>query len=167
LFATATPVSGAAATKALIGAHTDKAIPSMWPANDAKVKVFTDFLWQCLTPVFVLVCILCLVGNFGLSGELDEKHDEIMTGFDRIGVHEPGPHTDLLGISGEYQNPVGGWFSVLTLTCVPIYIAVLSTEVRKRHFLSHLYIKFIILPRQARDKHRKNSKKVPFSVLVR
>jgi hypothetical protein len=34
---------------------------------------------------------------------------------------------------------------------------------RKRHFLSHLYIKCIILPRQARDKHRENSKKVPFS----
>jgi len=30
---------------------------------------------------------------------------------------------------------------------------------RKRHFLSHLYIKCIILPRQARDKHRENSKK--------
>jgi hypothetical protein len=34
---------------------------------------------------------------------------------------------------------------------------------RKRHFLSHLYIKINILPRQARDKHRENSKKVPFS----
>jgi hypothetical protein len=29
----------------------------------------------------------------------------------------------------------------------------------KRHFLSHLYIKCIVLPRQARDKHRENSKK--------
>jgi hypothetical protein len=29
----------------------------------------------------------------------------------------------------------------------------------KRHFLSHLYIKCIFLPRQARDKHRENSKK--------
>ena len=27
----------------------------------------------------------------------------------------------------------------------------------------HFYIKMIILPRQARDKHKKNSKKVPFS----
>jgi hypothetical protein len=35
--------------------------------------------------------------------------------------------------------------------------------VRKRHFLSHLYIKCIILPRQARDKRRENSKKAPFS----
>ena len=35
---------------------------------------------------------------------------------------------------------------------------------RKRHFLRHLYIKCIILPRQARDKHRENSKKVPFSL---
>jgi hypothetical protein len=37
-------------------------------------------------------------------------------------------------------------------------------QVRKRHFLSHLYIKCILLPRQARDKHRGNSKKVPFSL---
>jgi hypothetical protein len=29
----------------------------------------------------------------------------------------------------------------------------------KRHFLRHLYIKTNILPRQARDKHRENSKK--------
>jgi hypothetical protein len=34
-----------------------------------------------------------------------------------------------------------------------------STQVRKRHFLRHLYIKCIILPRQARDKHRENYKK--------
>jgi hypothetical protein len=38
---------------------------------------------------------------------------------------------------------------------------------RKRHFLRHLYIKIIILPRQARDKHRENSKKVPFSLRQR
>ena len=37
-------------------------------------------------------------------------------------------------------------------------------QVRKRHFLRHLYIKCIILPRQARDEHRENSKKVPFSL---
>jgi hypothetical protein len=30
---------------------------------------------------------------------------------------------------------------------------------RKRHFLSHLYIKAIILPRQARDKHRESTPK--------
>ena len=39
-----------------------------------------------------------------------------------------------------------------------------APAVRKRHFLSHLYIKCIILPRQARDEHRENSKKVPFSL---
>ena len=33
---------------------------------------------------------------------------------------------------------------------------------RKTAFLSHLYIKTIILPRQARDKHRENSKKCRF-----
>ena len=35
-------------------------------------------------------------------------------------------------------------------------------EVRKRRFFSHLYINAIILPRQARDKHRGNSKKGRF-----
>jgi hypothetical protein len=30
--------------------------------------------------------------------------------------------------------------------------------VKKRHFFRHLYLKCIILPRQARDKHRENSK---------
>ena len=34
-----------------------------------------------------------------------------------------------------------------------------SMQVRKRHFLSHLYIKCIILPRQARDKHRESTQK--------
>jgi hypothetical protein len=37
-----------------------------------------------------------------------------------------------------------------------------SLQVRKRHFLRHLYIKCIILPRQAWDKHRENSKKCRF-----
>eukprot|EP01046_Picozoa_sp_COSAG06_P059105 COSAG06_NODE_12110_length_1422_cov_2.312295_1_plen_106_part_00 len=42
--------------------------------------------------------------------------------------------------------------------------AAVDAWARKRHFLSHLYIKCIILPRQARDEHReKHSKKVPFS----
>eukprot|EP01046_Picozoa_sp_COSAG06_P014156 COSAG06_NODE_870_length_11857_cov_5.075693_7_plen_58_part_00 len=39
-----------------------------------------------------------------------------------------------------------------------------ASQVRKRHFLSHLYIKINILPRQARDEHSENSKKVPFSL---
>jgi hypothetical protein len=43
-------------------------------------------------------------------------------------------------------------------------LGLMDAQVRKRHFLSHLYIKCIILPRQARDEHRENSKKVPFSL---
>ena len=40
-----------------------------------------------------------------------------------------------------------------------------TAQVRKRHFLRHLYIKINILPRQARDKHRETTqKKVPFSL---
>jgi hypothetical protein len=35
----------------------------------------------------------------------------------------------------------------------------IEDEVRKRHFLRHLYIKCIILPRQARDKHRESTQK--------
>jgi hypothetical protein len=37
-----------------------------------------------------------------------------------------------------------------------------QTACEKTAFLSHLYIKTNILPRQARDKHRENSKKMPF-----
>jgi hypothetical protein len=37
-----------------------------------------------------------------------------------------------------------------------------ADKVRKRYLLSVLMLKTIILPRQARDKPRKNSKKVPF-----
>jgi hypothetical protein len=33
---------------------------------------------------------------------------------------------------------------------------------KKTGFLGHLYLKMMILPRQARDKHRENSKKSPF-----
>ena len=40
-------------------------------------------------------------------------------------------------------------------------------QVRKRHFFRHLYIKVIFLPRQARDKHRENSKKARFLTDVR
>ena len=34
--------------------------------------------------------------------------------------------------------------------------------VRKRDFLRHLHIEMIVLPRQARDKHRENSKRTRF-----
>jgi hypothetical protein len=44
--------------------------------------------------------------------------------------------------------------------CATIAARLRQTLARKRHFLSHLYIKINILPRQARDKHRENSKKV-------
>jgi hypothetical protein len=37
-----------------------------------------------------------------------------------------------------------------------------SSSLRKTTFLTHFYIKTIILPKQARDKHRENSKKMPF-----
>jgi hypothetical protein len=41
--------------------------------------------------------------------------------------------------------------------------AVRARLCEKTAFLGHLYIKCIILPRQARDKHRENSKTMPFS----
>eukprot|EP01046_Picozoa_sp_COSAG06_P050022 COSAG06_NODE_7824_length_2363_cov_5.710247_2_plen_238_part_00 len=49
-------------------------------------------------------------------------------------------------------------------TCRELTRIARFAQARKRHFLRHLYIKCIILPRQARDKHRENSKKVPFSL---
>ena len=43
---------------------------------------------------------------------------------------------------------------------LPAYRSTRTTSrCEKRHFLRHLYIKTNILPRQARDKHRENSKK--------
>ena len=33
-------------------------------------------------------------------------------------------------------------------------------EVKKRAFLSHLYIKMMFLPRQARDKHRESTQRI-------
>jgi hypothetical protein len=42
-----------------------------------------------------------------------------------------------------------------------------GAKFEKTAFLSHLYIKTNILPSQARDKHRENSKKMPFSQVRR
>jgi hypothetical protein len=42
---------------------------------------------------------------------------------------------------------------------VVVAIDVDGRQVKKRPLLSHLYLKVIFLPRQARDKHRENSKK--------
>ena len=63
-------------------------------------------------------------------------------------------------------NPVGksSFFhhqSMLLCTLQAVGVTTLSATPRceKRHFLRHLYIKTNILPRQARDKHRVNSKK--------
>jgi hypothetical protein len=43
--------------------------------------------------------------------------------------------------------------------CIAELLYLVDSYLRKTAFLSHLYIKTIILPRQARDKHRENSKK--------
>ena len=76
------------------------------------------------------------------------------------------PHTTLSG-SGEAVLPgaTGCRLDIEANFSVPASFA--GQVVRKRHFLSHLYIKCIILPRQARDEHRENSKKVPFSQGIR
>jgi hypothetical protein len=49
---------------------------------------------------------------------------------------------------------------VLVLVLVLDYFWRSREVLVETHFLSHLYIKINILPRQARDKHRENSKKV-------
>ena len=78
--------------------------------------------------MMVIMVIGCLVvGNFGLSGELDDKHDDIMTRFDRIEEHPDGPHTEQVGISGTYANAIGGWFTVMTWAVMPMYVIVLFT----------------------------------------
>jgi hypothetical protein len=55
------------------------------------------------------------------------------------------------------------------MVCGGVYIQGLATlrvpQVRKRHFLRHLHLTTLILPRQARDKHRESTQhKMPFSL---
>ena len=50
-----------------------------------------------------------------------------------------------------------GWF------CCAGLASLSYRYIGKTAFLAHLYIKCIILPRQTRDKHRENSKTIPFS----
>ena len=69
---------------------------------------------------------------------------------------EPPPYPNVYAgaeASGVESDPLCLWSMV--------YQWELNPPVRKRH-LRHLYIKCIILPRQARDKHRANSKKCRF-----
>ena len=75
------------------------------------------------------------------------------------------------GLGGFRSQPIPFFNVHLLFLISAIYLPMFAyslamtttVPVRKRHFLRHLYIKIIILPRQARDKHRENSKKVPFS----
>ena len=60
-------------------------------------------------------------------------------------------------VSWQVRMASGWVFANSTTALAPDEAYVI--KVRKRHFLSHLYINAIILPRQARDKHRENSKK--------
>eukprot|EP01046_Picozoa_sp_COSAG06_P071448 COSAG06_NODE_20444_length_795_cov_4.131991_1_plen_160_part_10 len=60
-------------------------------------------------------------------------------------------------VSWQVRMASGWVFANSTTALAPDEAYVI--KVRKRHFLSHLYIIAIILPRQARDKHRENSKK--------
>jgi hypothetical protein len=69
-------------------------------------------------------------------------------------VGEPGPF--VLFIAPQLGSDFSGW------ACSYVF-SYLATQVRKTGFLSHLCIKVIFLPRQARDKHRENSKKPVFS----
>jgi hypothetical protein len=75
------------------------------------------------------------------------------------------------GLGGFRSQPIPFFYVHLLFLISAIYLPMFAyslamtttVPVRKRHFLRHLYIKIITLPRQARDKHRENSKKVPFS----
>eukprot|EP01046_Picozoa_sp_COSAG06_P033385 COSAG06_NODE_3403_length_5394_cov_9.380302_6_plen_147_part_01 len=62
------------------------------------------------------------------------------------------PHSSCTAVTVSLRS-----LCCLSATC---YVAVYNMpQARKRHFLSHLYIKINILPRQARDEHRENSKR--------
>jgi hypothetical protein len=55
------------------------------------------------------------------------------------------------------------YLGLLPVQLVVLLLCLLALQSEKTAFWGHLYIKCIILPRQARDKHRENSKTMPFS----
>jgi hypothetical protein len=64
--------------------------------------------------------------------------------------------------TGGKLNQKGGAFCVLSGKGVVDEAFHEAFPGKKTGFLSHLYIKVIFLPRQARDKHRENSKNTRF-----
>jgi hypothetical protein len=82
-----------------------------------------------------------------------------------IGVEYTREEKDKKGFVASFVAHLDGFhrMSVSTLWLASVFFSGL----RKTAFLRHLYIKTIILPRQAWDKHRENSKKdVPFSAPI-
>jgi hypothetical protein len=73
-------------------------------------------------------------------------------------------NTHAIAVNQAWAGHPGTTFELGNSSTGTAMITLEGNEVRKRHFLSHLYIKCIILPRQARDEHRENSKKVPLSL---
>ena len=61
-----------------------------------------------------------------------------------------------------YQDKLGTHIPIGEYCFAPPGLSLTANQVRKRHFLSTCNIKMLILPRHARDKHRKNSKKCRF-----
>ena len=45
-----------------------------------------------------------------------------MTKFDEICAHGNGPHTSMIGLSGSFPNAIGGWFTIMTKSIVPVYV---------------------------------------------
>ena len=68
-----------------------------------------------------------------------------LTQEDRLGTNVKNTHRSVCHLAAGREGPLVG--------CLRF------KRCGKRHFLRHLYIKTNILPRQARDKHRENSKK--------
>jgi hypothetical protein len=71
-------------------------------------------------------------------------------------------HDTLSQQQGDFQFPMANYTTSVVGNVSIEWIArvVGESKARKRqHFLRHLYIKCIILPRQARDKHRESTQK--------
>ena len=127
--------------------------------------LFWSFPYVCPEPVLAKCSLLYINGSkrpFSLSQRTGAIEAYITTGASSTGggAARSRPN-DAARIAAGVQRPTasadGG---------APIAPARMR-KVRQRQFLSTLNLKMISLPRQARDKHRKKLKQVPFSCRLR